>query len=195
MNISVDETGEFSVRQADADLEARLRSLEEQNRALVDHNEIHRLVIKSCLLVDLKQLHRMASEIFSEEARLDFGMAVFTGRQQINAFYTGYEGNLLGSCHVLSNVFIEVSGDTARATSYCQAWHWHRQETAKIELLPTDILVIGGYQDQMCRTPAGWRISQRTTIQFGTGVGAGAPTPPIRPVLEGNLGRLPTWPA
>jgi hypothetical protein len=176
------------------DLETRLQGLEKQTLALTDQNEIHRLVIKSCLFVDLKQMQRMAGEVFAENARLDFGMAVFNGRDAINAFYTGYEGNLLGSCHVLSNVFIEVSGDTARATSYCQAWHWHTQHSPQTELLPTDILVIGGYQDHMIRTADGWRIDERITIQFGTGVGVGAPTPPIRPVLQGNLGRLPTWP-
>jgi SnoaL-like domain len=177
------------------ELEARLLSLEAHNRALEDHNEIQRLIIKSCMLVDLKRLDRMAVEIFSPDARLDFGMAVFNGREEIHGFYTGYDGNLLGSCHALTNVYIEVSGDTARSTSYCQAWHWHRQSGTKIELTSTDILVIGGYQDQLARTQEGWRITQRITVQFGTGVGAGAPTPPIRPVLQGNLGRLPTWPA
>jgi SnoaL-like domain len=176
------------------DLEARLRALEEKHQTLLDQNDIHRLVIRSCLLVDLKQLHRMASEVFSEDARLDFGMAVFNGRREIHEFYTGYEGNLLGSCHALTNVFIEVSGDTAKSTSYCQAWHWHAQSAPKIDLVPTDILVIGGYQDQMVRTTEGWRIRERITNQYGTGVGVGAPTPPIKPVLEGNLGRLPTWP-
>jgi hypothetical protein len=58
-----------------ADLEARVRSLEQQQRTVEDRYDIHRLIIKSCLFVDLKQLHRMATAVFAAEARLDFGMA------------------------------------------------------------------------------------------------------------------------
>lgn len=169
-------------------------SMDDRIRAIEDREAIHALIVKSCFLIDRKRFDLMAREIFSEDAVVDYGMAIFRGRAEIDAFYTGYDGNLLGSSHNLTNVLIEVAGDTARAASYVQAWHWHNQVGPETALLPTDIMVVGGYQDKLVRNAGGWRICERITVQFGTGVGAGAPTPPIKPVLEGMLGRLPTWP-
>lgn len=53
---------------------------------------------------------------------------------------------------------------------------------------------MGGYDDVFVRTPEGWRVSNRRTVQYGTGLGVGLANEPIRSVLEGALGRLPDWP-
>jgi hypothetical protein len=186
----------MSARSAEqeSELTDRLAELERRVRAVEDFQAIQKLLVLSCHRVDANRLDRMAGDIFTEDAVVDYGMVRVSGRDQIHAFYTGFDSNLLGTSHNLTNAYIDVDGDEARSLSYVLAWHWHNQVGGAVEPLPTDILVVGGYQDRLRRTPDGWRIVERITVQFGTGVGAGAPTPAIRPVIEGMLGRLPTWP-
>jgi hypothetical protein len=83
------------------------------------------------------------------------------------------------------------------------AWHWHKADVSKTvpasdlpmsDLPAADLLAIGGYQDNLERVASGWRVSRRRCVQFGTGIGMGTATDAIRPIFEGLIGRLPTWP-
>lgn len=59
--------------------------------------------------------------------------------------------------HLLGNVVVEVDGDAGRATSYFQAQHVRAGTPGG-----DTYLIAGSYADTLARTPAGWRIAERT---------------------------------
>jgi hypothetical protein len=174
-----------------SELQSRLRALEDW-RAVYEHE------INYAHLLDTGQTHRVAEEIFSADAELDYGTGRLRGREAIHTFYSGFEAALRGTSHNLGNFHIEVQGDRARSACRAMAWHWHKAEESKTvsasNLPAADLLAIGGYQDDLERVASGWRVTRRLCVQFGTGIGLGTATDAIRPIFEGLIGRLPTWP-
>jgi hypothetical protein len=169
-----------------SELHSRLRAVEDW-RAVYEHE------INYAHLLDTGQTHRIAEEIFSADAELDYGTGRLRGRDAIHAFYSGFEGALRGTSHNLGNFHIEVQGDRARSLCRAMAWHWHKAHESA-PLPAADLLAIGGYDDELERVAAGWRVTRRLCVQFGTGIGVGTATDAIRPIFEGLMGRLPTWP-
>lgn len=72
---------------------------------------------------DSKQPHRIAAEIFTGDASIDFGTGPVQGRRAIAAFFASFP-EFLGTSHNISNVLVEGDGDHARAQCHCLAWHW-----------------------------------------------------------------------
>ena len=165
-----------------------------QAQVLTDRIAIEECLYRYAHLIDAMQYHRIAEEVFTEDGSIDFGGARAVGREAIHAQCMSYQGALLGCSHNVTNVVIEVDGDEARAASRILAWHWFAIPGAD-PLRPTDLLAVGGYEDQLRRTPQGWRIHERRGLNFGTGVGAGQVPEPMRPIFEGMQGRTPSWPA
>lgn len=160
-----------------------------------DRLAVQDVVILYAHLLDSGQSHRIAAEIFTEDAAIEYGGALVSGRPAITAFLTDFSG-LLGTSHNVSNFIVEGEGNTARCQSHCMAWHWmkHPEIDGRTPIRPTDILAVGGYQDVLRREPVGWRISQRRMLSFGTGIGVGTLPDQLRPLFDGMLGRLPEWP-
>jgi hypothetical protein len=171
-----------------------LQALESRLRALEDWRRVYEHEIYYAHLLDTGQTRRVADDIFSPDAEVDYGTGRLQGRDAIHAFYSGFEGALLGTSHNLGNFHIEVQGDHARSVCRAMAWHWHKTSGDDSALPAADLLAIGGYQDELRRGASGWRVSRRVSVQFGTGIGVGAPTDAIRPIFKGLMGRLPTWP-
>jgi hypothetical protein len=171
-----------------------LHSLESRLRALDDWQRVYEHEIYYAHLLDTGQTHRVADDIFSADAEVDYGTGRLQGRDAIHAFYSGFEGALLGTSHNLGNFHIEIQGDRARSLCRALAWHWVRKPAGAATLPAADLLAIGGYQDELQREASGWRICRRVSVQFGTGIGVGTATDAIRPIFEGLMGRLPTWP-
>lgn len=144
--------------------------------------------------LDTMQFDRIADEIFTEDANVDFGGANVTGRKAIHQQVLGYRDALTGCSHNITNVLIEVDGDSARSMSRVLAWHWFAKPDAD-PYGATDLLAVGGYEDRLVRTELGWRIATRRGLNFGTGVGVGSVPDPMRPIFEGMWGRRPDWPA
>ncbi|WP_449472793.1 nuclear transport factor 2 family protein [Sphingobium chungangianum] len=166
----------------------------------IDHLKLaDRLSIEECIyryahLVDSMQFHRIAEEIFTDDGSIDFGSARSVGREAIHAQCMDYQGALMGCSHNITNLVIELNGDEARAASRVMAWQWFAVPGAD-PLRPADLLAVGGYEDRLRRTAEGWRIYERRSINFGTGIGAGSVPDPMRPFFESMQGRTPNWPA
>jgi hypothetical protein len=171
-----------------------LQALESRVRALEDWKTVYEHEIYYAHLLDTGQTNRVADDIFTVDAELDYGTGRFRGRDAIHAFYCGFEGALLGTSHNLGNFHIEVQGDRARSLCRAMAWHWHKSASETQELRAADLLAIGGYQDELQRLANGWRVSRRTCVQFATGIGLGTVTDAIRPIFQGLMGRSLTWP-
>jgi hypothetical protein len=171
-----------------------LQALESRLCALEDWRRVYEHEIYYAHLLDTGQTRRVADEIFSPDAEVDYGTGLLRGREAIHAFYSGFEGALLGTSHNLGNFHIEVQGDRARSVCRAMAWHWHKTPGGDAALPAADLLAIGGYQDDLQRGASGWRVSRRVSVQFGTGIGVGVAPDAIRPIFKGLMGRLPTWP-
>lgn len=162
-------------------------------QALADRIAIEERLLLYAHFLDSAQYERVAAEIFTADATVDFGGVTVTGRDAIHAQVMGYKGALRGCLHTVSNVIVALDADTARASSRVMAWHWFDYPGAD-PLGPTDLLAVGGYEDTLRREPEGWRIHERRGLNFGTGVGVGTVPDPMKPIFEGMSGRRPTWP-
>ena len=163
--------------------------------SIEDRLAIQDVVILYGHLHDSQQPGRITDEIFTADAVIDFGTGPVVGHEAIRAFFAGF-GGIMGTSHNISNLIVEGDGDSARCQSHCLAWHWLERPDVdgRPPLHAADTLAVGGYQDELRRTSAGWRIFNRRAVQYGTGVGTGELAPQLRPIFEGMVGRLPDWP-
>jgi ketosteroid isomerase-like protein len=147
------------------------------------------VIIRYAQLLDTGQTHRVAEEIFTEDAVIDYGAPnPVTGRAAIAAFFAGFS-DMLGTSHNLSNFIVDITGDTAHCLSHCMAWHWSKREGAPIA--PADFVAVGGYEDQLRLADGKWRIAHRRMLSFGTGLGIGSVLPAVTSLMQGMLGRRP----
>jgi hypothetical protein len=65
------------------------------------------------------------------------------------------QAGYVGTQHLISNVRIQVNGNTATMTTYLNATH-------VLDPYTSYNVANGTYEDVVVRTPAGWRIKQRT---------------------------------
>lgn len=161
--------------------------------ALADRIAIEERLNFYAHFIDTKQFARVAAEVFTEDADIGFGGIHVVGRLAIDAALVGMAGTMVGTSHNVTNVMIEVRGDTAEAYSRITGWHWFARPDGD-PYAPADLVAVGGYQDRLRRTPEGWRIYHRRGMNFGTGIGIGMVGDDLKPVFEGMWGRVHRWP-
>ena len=130
------------------------------------------------------------SAVFWPDATTDYG----SGRQNAQDWARATVAALKGmhrTQHAISNILIDIDGDTAQAETYCQAYHEIDGLSGRVEM------VVGGrYLDRLERRNGAWRIADRTyvmdwnrnipsTAQWDEGIYAG---------LKRRGGRLPDDP-
>ena len=141
------------------DLEARIARLEARA-------EITYLVHEYTRVFDEGDSDAMA-DLFSEDARIDYGPALggaMQGRENIRAWLRGIY-MFRRTSHHLSNVQITFEDNASpdrRATGTCYVLAWHEWPDDR----PNAVLY-GRYEDRYERTVAGWKISERHEIQHG----------------------------
>lgn len=114
-------------------------------------------------VLDKKDYAGLAN-VFIEDAVVEYiGIADCNGLAEIQ----GLVGSILDKCaetqHMLSNVIINVNGDTAEASCYLQAMH-----VGKGEHEGQIMMVWGEYIDQLVLSNGQWRISKRQLKSLGT---------------------------
>ncbi|MEY4373066.1 MAG: hypothetical protein RL219_1835 [Actinomycetota bacterium] len=127
---------------------------------LVDERSIIDLVGRYCWAID--NLDRPALErVFLPDATAVLGSGELQGRDAIWTRIHGVLSRLDTSQHVLGSHVVEVDGDTARSRCYFVAQHVRQSAEGG-----PHYVVAGSYQDDVVRTPDGWRIKHRllTTI-------------------------------
>jgi hypothetical protein len=107
---------------------------------------------------------------WADEIDVDYGdLGRFTSADEFTALMTQIHDGMGQTYHRISNLVIDVDGDRATARSYVHAL---------LMAVPEDssswIDALGHYDDELVRTPDGWRIDKRTThiarVQSGAGV-------------------------
>ena len=121
-------------------------------QALSDRQEIVELLYRYARGVDTRDW-ALWRTVFTEDAELDYSTTggPVGGRDEVTSWLESSIGLLPMIHHVVSNFQIDLDGDRAkvRALFHC---------TAQLPGLD-DLLVTGGYYDEeLVRTPAGWKI-------------------------------------
>ena len=138
-------------------------------RASLDYEEIRALQHRYGRLLDLNQPKAVAQEVFTEDAIDDRGrIPVPIGRAAIEEMFTRALKQFAATAHVISNVEIDLNGDEATSSTYVTAWHWN-DDGSDATVRAADFALIAVYEDELRRTPDGWRISHRRIRPLGIG--------------------------
>lgn len=151
-----------------------------------DKLSIIELCVRYGEFLDAKHVDRLGTEIFTDDACIDYGSGEIVGTAAIDAYFRPFVDAMEGAAHNMSNFLIEVDGDVARGTSRATAWHWMAELSSLGRTRPADITGISAFADEFRRTDAGWRIARRTVRGLGPGgVAIGRPPEALLPLLEG----------
>lgn len=128
---------------------------------LSDRLEIRELLDHYATIVDQRAWNRL-EEVFSADASVDYTStggkkgALRPVMEWLARALAPWPHNL----HCISNVSIELAGDRARSRCYFQA------PMGRGALGNQEIVVNAGwYDDELARTPRGWRIQRRVCTQ------------------------------
>jgi 3-phenylpropionate/cinnamic acid dioxygenase small subunit len=129
---------------------------DEVRRAL-DDAAIRSLIARIAHLADTGDIEDYVN-CFTVDACWDMPGGPRRGRTEIRSGSqdrraAGETGPGSATRHLVGTMAVNVEGDRARATSYFQ-FFIHTQTTPKLRLM-------GQYDDDFVRTPAGWRIEHR----------------------------------
>ena len=119
--------------------------------------EIEQLLARYTKAADIDPSETMR-EIFTENGSfvVDAMDLKITGIDNIIAYFTESRTNSSGGVfHITSNLIIDISGDSASASSYLTVMQ------SGEEIKP---LTIGRYSDELVKTSRGWRLKTRTVI-------------------------------
>lgn len=161
-------------------------------RQLADRVAVEEIIYRYPHCLDTGRFAEVATEIFTEDAELAFGDNVMRGGKAIADALAGYSTTLRACSHNVTNLVIHVDGDSAQATYRILGWHWFVRADGDL-MAASDIMTVGGYNDRLIRTPAGWRVHRRAGFMQGNGVGV---VPPHMAALSTDLlAIMPAWPA
>ena len=115
-----------------------------------------------CFWVDRNRPDRQV-EIFADDCQVFFRSdRPIEGRAAVERVLVAGLEKYAATHHHLSNVRIDLAGDSAEVTSYVYAWHRH------VDPDLSDMHLFGEYHDTWHRTAAGWRCGRRALLAAGT---------------------------
>ena len=103
-----------------------------------DTKSITELIFRYAYLTDHKLHDRVSTEIFCQDAVLQVGSGVFTGRDSIHEYYRQGRNVLAAMMHHYSNVSVDLDGDRARCRSYVTTWMWCHDSANRGSVRPAD---------------------------------------------------------
>ena len=123
-----------------------------------DKAQIAEVLIRYATGIDSKDWSLFRT-CWTDEVDIDYGdLGHFTNADEFTALMTQLHDGMGQTYHRISNLVIKVDGDRATARSYVHAL---------LMAMPGDssswVDALGHYDDELVRTPDGWRIDKRTT--------------------------------
>lgn len=123
-----------------------------------DRSAIINTINSYAVAVDARR-YDLFEQIFTEDVRCDFGGgAAFTDRATLQKVFADIHAVFDATQHMTSGHAITLHGDRANCLSYVSGRFRRRLEEGEGLFQST-----GWYDDVLVRTPAGWRIADRTT--------------------------------
>jgi hypothetical protein len=98
-------------------------------------------------------------EILSEDASAEMGMGELHGREHIVAFMRSFLDSCGPTQHLLGNLVIDVTGDSASSRCYVSDMHLGMGDKAHLSFS-----TIGEYHDQWRRIDGRWRMVYRRKL-------------------------------
>jgi 3-phenylpropionate/cinnamic acid dioxygenase small subunit len=136
-----------------------------------DREQIADVLIRYATGIDFKDWALLRT-CWTEDVDVDYGeVGQYSGADAITGLMEQLHDAMGPTYHRLTNFAIAVDGDRATARSYVHA---------VLQAIPDDeaswVEALGHYDDELVRTPAGWRIARRTTsiarVRAGAASGA-----------------------
>lgn len=115
-----------------------------------------------CFWVDRNRPDRQV-EIFTDDCQVYFRAdRPIEGREAVRQVVVAGLAKYAATHHHLSNIMIDLDGDSAAVTSYVYAWHTHTDPGEE------DFHLYGEYHDVWRRTDGGWRCAKRSLLSAGS---------------------------
>lgn len=123
-----------------------------------DKEQIAEVLIRYATGIDSKDWPLLRT-CWTDDVDVDYGeVGRYSGVEAITDLMAQLHNGMGPTYHRLSNLSVTVDGDRAVARSYV---------LAHLQAVPGDpaswVEALGHYDDELVRTPAGWRIAKRTT--------------------------------
>lgn len=125
-------------------------------RAIVD------LTIEYCWAIDERDWDTLR-QVFVPDATAELGNGTEQGVDAIIGRISGVLSVLDRSQHIVANHRVRLDGDRATCRCYLQAQHVRKAAAAG-----RNYVVAGRYEDDLVRTPDGWRIAHRRLVVMWT---------------------------
>ncbi|HEY4409400.1 MAG TPA: nuclear transport factor 2 family protein [Acidimicrobiia bacterium] len=123
---------------------------------VADRLDILDLYARYSVLFDTGQAEAWADLFTPDGTFLIVGGPSLYGRGELAPFAERRYQDTPGIRHIVSNVIVEPAADGARGSAYVVVLGGVDDGTE------TQILTLGGYDDRLARTEAGWRFESRT---------------------------------
>ncbi|KBZ61837.1 nuclear transport factor 2 family protein [Mycobacterium colombiense] len=128
-------------------------------QALCDERDVQRALIRFARAMDDRDWDTMA-EILAEDAQGDLGTGRLRGRAAIIELIREYLDRCGPTQHLLGNVIVDVTGDSAVSRAYIRDVHLNSTADPT-----TRFYTIGDYHDTWRRRPDGsWCLTERVKI-------------------------------
>ena len=138
-----------------------------------DIEQIAEVLIRYATGIDFKDWALLRT-CWTEHVDVDYGeVGQYAGADAITGLMEQLHNAMGPTYHRLTNFAIAVDGDRATARSYVHA---------VLQAIPDDetswVEALGHYDDELTRTPDGWRIARRTTsiARVHAGAASGSPS-------------------
>ncbi len=127
---------------------------------MTDRDDISDLLVRYATGIDRRDWSLFRT-VFTEDCQLDYGeIGAWSGVDAVTDFMEKVHAMAGHTLHRLTNQAIDVDGDNAVARTYVDALIMAADNRSGVN-------GIGFYDDEMVRTPQGWRIARRrfTTVR------------------------------
>jgi 3-phenylpropionate/cinnamic acid dioxygenase small subunit len=123
-----------------------------------DRDQIQRVLYRYGEALDTRNW-RLLDEVFVPDVVSDYGGGPWEGLEQLRRILDHFNSGSGPSLHMFANVMIDLDGDEARARCTLRAFHQGAGNRAGLTYE-----AFGRYDDELVRTPSGWRIRRRRYV-------------------------------
>ena len=128
---------------------------------LLDEREISRALIGFARAMDNRDWEGLRA-ILTADATAELGTGPLAGPDAIISLIRHYLDGCGPTQHLLGNVLIDISGDTAKSQAYVSDMHLGAGDRKDLSFV-----TLGDYEDQWQRIDGTWRMAHRTKINRG----------------------------
>ena len=121
---------------------------------LLDRSAIADVCVRYATALDGRDWELLAT-CFTDDVVTEYGGGRQEGFSAFERTTRRWLTPAVASQHQISNVVVDLDGDTARSRCLVRADHVHE------DLPGRNLVFVGRYHDTLARTDAGWRIAQR----------------------------------